>query len=125
MAYATYAEFIASINSDSLPTELLSQTIIEDALEDAAALILSFICVAYENLSEPYDRAIKRKNIDIAYFYLMERRGFNPGNLSDEIINSSYSNAIGYLEKLQQNKVILSNKADSANNLLNAPWVEV
>ena len=102
---------------------MLDETTINDALEDAAALILSFICVAYENLIPPYDRAIKRKNIDIAYFYLMERRGFNPGNLSDDVINSSYSNAINYLEKLQQNKVILSNKADSANNLLNAPYV--
>jgi phage gp36-like protein len=125
MAYATYTDFMLSINVDSLPDDMLDETTINDALEDAAALILSFICVAYENLIPPYDRAIKRKNIDIAYFYLMERRGFNPGNLSDEVINSSYNNAIGYLEKLQQNKVILSNKADSANNLLNAPYVVI
>lgn len=123
MAYATYSEFLSSINVDSLPLELLDQTVIEDALEDASAIVLSYINVAYENITAPYDRSIKRKTIDIAYYFLMSRRGFNPVNQSDITVANDYNSAIEYLKEVAKNKVILSNKADSANNLLNQPFV--
>jgi len=123
MAYASYAEFIARINTDSLPEELLVQSVIEEALEDASAFVLTYITVAYEDLKAPYDRAMKRKTIDIAYYYLMSKRGFNPANASDITIANDYNSAIEYLKLAQENKVILSNKADSANNLLNVPFV--
>jgi phage gp36-like protein len=66
---------------------------------------------------------MKRKTIDIAYYYLMSKRGFNPANASDITIANDYNSAIEYLKLAQENKVILSNKADSANNLLNVPFV--
>lgn len=124
MAYASPEEFLASINTYSLPPELLDGYVVLDALEDASALILSYICVAYENIAPPYDRALKRKCIDIAYYYLMNKRGFNPANNSDVTIANDYTTAMQYLEELQKNKAILINKANSANNLLNGPFVD-
>lgn len=123
MAYASYIEFINSVNTNSLPSELLEQYIVDEALEDASALILSYITVAYEDLVQPYDRALKRKAIDIAYYYLMSKRGFNPSNSSDITVANDYNSAIEYLKLLQTNKVIIEDKADSANNLLNVPFV--
>jgi phage gp36-like protein len=124
MAYASQADFLASINQFSLPNELLDGYVIESALEDASALILSYITVAYEELKEPFDRAIKRKCIDIAYYYLMNKRGFNPANNSDVTVANDYTTALQYLKELQKNRVILINKADSPANLKNVPFVD-
>jgi phage gp36-like protein len=124
MAYASSSDFLAAINQNSLPEELLDLNVIEVTLEDASALIFSYICVAYDELIEPFDRAIKRKCIDIAYYYLMNKRGFNPGNNSDVTIANDYTTALEYLVLLQKNRVILINKADSTNNLLNVPFVD-
>jgi phage gp36-like protein len=124
MAYASSDEFLASINTYSLPSELLDGYVIDAALEDASAMILSYISVAYEDLTAPYDRALKRKCIDIAYYYLMNKRGFNPANSSDVVIANDYTTALQYLKEIQKNRVILTNKSDSANNLLNAPFVD-
>lgn len=121
--YATYSEFIASINTDSLPEELLDQDIIESALEDASAIIISYINISYEDLIEPYDRALKRKCIDISYYYLMSKRGFNPANTSDITVANDYNSAIEYLKELQKGSAILSNRNDSSLNLRNQPFV--
>lgn len=121
--YATYNEFLASINTDSLPEELLDQTIIESALDDASALILSYITIPYDALIEPYDRALKRRCIDIAYYYLMSKRGFNMTTAGDVCVANDYNSAIEYLKSIQKGSVILTNRTDSNNNLRNQPFV--
>ena len=124
MAYASVGNLMDAINQDSLPSELLEVYVLEEVLEDASALILSYIAVAYDQLLPPYDRAIKRKCIDIAYYYLMNKRGFNPSNPQDVTVYNEYNTAISYLKEIQKNRVILSDKSDSPNNILNVPFVD-
>lgn len=124
MAYASVGDLTDSINEDSLPSELMEVYVLENALEDASALILSYIAVAYDQLLPPYDRAIKRKCIDIAYYYLMNKRGFNPSNPQDVTVYNEYNTAIAYLKDVQKNRVILADKNDSPNNILNVPFVD-
>jgi hypothetical protein len=54
----------------------------------------------------------------------MNKRGFNPANNSDVTVANDYTTALQYLKEIQKNRVILTNKADSPNNLLNQPFVD-
>lgn len=122
MSYATVQEFKDKINLKSLPDELKTDEIIADYLTDASAEIFSYIACSYEELKSPYDAAIKKKTIDLAYYYLMVKRGFKD-TTADQSIILSYEQIVKYLRDIANRKVLLSNKTDSSNNLLNDAFV--
>ncbi len=78
--YATVAQFKARVNMKSLPPELSTDEVIEDFLYNASAEVFSYIRCAYASLVAPYDRAITTKTIDLAYYYMMVKRGFKDTN---------------------------------------------
>lgn len=120
--YATIDQFKARVNLKSLPPELQTDDVIEDYLYNASAEVFSYIRCAYAKLIAPYDRAITTKTIDLAYYYLMVKRGFKDTN-ADAIIANSYQQIIDYLKDVSNRQIILSDINDSNDNLYNEVYV--
>jgi phage gp36-like protein len=117
MAYATVADLLLRYDSrrigdlvsdnDTRVTNLADNVVVLEALKDASSMIDSSCRVAnrysqndLNNLTSEAANLRKRLCCDLAFGYLIQRRGYGAAEL--ETMAPGYINALDYLEKLRQ-----------------------
>ena len=88
---------------------------VQDALDMASAFMDGFISANPDitlPLSPPYDMTLVMQCGIIAAWYLVAARGYDPDS-SDETIHARYKDAVSWLQKLQEARVVLTGQTNT------------
>lgn len=96
-----------------------------DVLESVSQEMDTYLYSNYKlPLSEPFDLSLQKCCVDIASYYLILKRGFNPDNSIDQIIVTNYEKKIEFLKGINKGELILKqHREENASNLRNKPLV--
>lgn len=102
-SYATADEFK---ESGLPPVALLGldDAIITKCIERASGLVDSYIGARFKLPLASYGADIKQATIDLAAFWTMKRRGFQPGAADAETVRMSFEDAVKWLKDVQSGR---------------------
>jgi phage gp36-like protein len=102
-AYATQTDLTDGINPGALVG--VTGTQMDKAIDDASREIDSYLRAQYTLPLLTVGADVRRKTVDIAVYYLMVGRGYNPEAGGDPGIKQRYDNAVAWLRLVSKGEV--------------------
>lgn len=102
-AYATQADLLKGINPGALLGVTGDQ--MDEAIDSASREIDGYLRDQYTLPLMQAGADIRRKTVDIAIYYLMVGRGYNPEAGGDPGIRSRYADAVAWLVRVSKGEI--------------------